>query len=159
MKTINAFNNMALTFLFTQSAFSQTSVPHEHSAGGQHGGLVQQAGDRHIELVRMNEQEGKSLIAVYSFYLLDSAMNTLANHEKTGLAFFQTSDGITAQEKLLPEGTEKFTCKVQLSGVVTLLIVTIKEDDKDYTATFRQRAPPILKPQVPSEHNSGGHSH
>jgi hypothetical protein len=128
-----------------RSAFSQNAASHEHATTAPHNGLVKQADDYHIEMVRTNEQQGKASVAVYTFYLLDSAMNTLPNTGKTGVVFIQTSEGISTQEKTNSEGNEKLVCKLQLNGVATLLIVTIKDNEKEYTATYKQNASPMGK--------------
>lgn len=142
MKKIKSIT-LALTFLIAgaTNSYAQTEN-HTHKAA--HGGVVQEAGNYHIEMVT-----GENMI---SFYLMDAKEKTLANKMITGTAVFDFFNKTKATSQLAKADKNAFQVATPKANIFTYCTVSFMVKGKSITAKFKNNA----VSQADIEH---GHQH
>ncbi len=108
------------------SSFSQTKG-HTHSSP--HGGMVQTAGDYHIEIVSVKEK--------VTIYLLDANEKTMSNKGVTGTIILQFADKTSATVPLTAIREDGFSVPNPKASAFTSCVVTFKVNGKMATAKFK----------------------
>lgn len=133
----------------TATTFAQTtkSTPQSYK-----GGLVEQTGDYHIEMVKSETK--------ISIYLLDANKKPLANKNVSGTVLFQYSDKTSSTSTLVAVGDDGFSATNDKISKTSSFVVTIKVNGKTITATFKNATEPVKK-EKPHGHSHGedGHHH
>jgi hypothetical protein len=119
---------LAFTLLFAGStiSYAQTEA-HAHKAA--HGGMVQAAGDYHIEMVK-----GANTI---SFYLLDAKENTVSNKGIKGTSVFDCSNKTKATAPLKNGDENAFLVNTPKASIFTFCTVSLMVKGKNITAKFK----------------------
>ena len=130
MKTIKSIA-LAFTLLIagTTLSYAQTAG-HTHKAP--HGGVVQEAGGYHIEMVK-----GADSI---SFYLLDGKQKTLSNKAITGTAIFDFFNKTKATSPLTKGSKNALWVNTPKANVFTYCTVSLVVQGKTITAKFKNDA-------------------
>ncbi len=132
----------AFTLLIAGSTISYAQTEgHAHKAA--HGGMVQTAGNYHIEMVKG--------VNTTSFYLLDTKENTVSNKGIKGTAVFEFSNTTKANAPLRNGDENAFLVNTPKASIFTYCTVSLVVKGKNITAKFKNDVP-----QAVIEH---GHQH
>ncbi len=153
---MNKIRNIAIAAAMlvagTVISFAQTK---EHAHGSPHGGIVQTAGDYHVEMVMAKEK--------MTFYLLDGKEKTLPNKGITGSVILQFADKTSATVTLTAMGDDHFMANNDKASTFKSCVVTFKVNGKIATAKFKAEKSGEKRGEKKAEdhhHNEGGdHQH
>lgn len=127
MKKIKSIG-FAFTLLLAGSTISYAQTEgHAHKAA--HGGMVQPAGDYHIEMVK-----GANTI---SFYLLDNKENTVSTEAIKGTAVFEFSNKTKATAPLKNGDKNAFLANAPKANIFAFCTVSFMVKGKNITAKFK----------------------
>ena len=121
MKTKIFSFGLLLTIMITFSAW-KTLTP-----VGPHGGVVKQAGDYKIELLKSFDS--------FTMYLLDRNAKTFKNKGITGNVIFMLPDNTNSEVPVKLSGDESFMCGIPSAAYVSMQI-TFHVQEKSFTAKF-----------------------
>jgi hypothetical protein len=122
---------LALAFIIAgaTNAHAQTEN-HTHKAA--HGGVVQEAGNYHIEMVT-----GANMI---SFYLLDAKGKTVVNNAISGTAVFDFFNKTKATSPVTKADKNAFQVATPKANIFTYCTVSFMVKGKSITAKFKNNA-------------------
>lgn len=142
MKKIKSIT-LAFILLVAGSSISYAQTDnHTHKAA--HGGLVQEAGTYHIEMVK-----GKDSI---NFYILDGKQKTLSNKTITGTALFDFFGNTKATSPLAKGKKDALWVSIPKANVFTYCTISVAVQGQTITAKFKNDA-------VSQEDINHGHQH
>jgi len=122
--------SIALAFILmiagTTISFAQTAA-HAHKAT--HGGIVQTAGDYHIEMLKVANK--------INFYLLDAKENTISNKAIKGSAVFEFSNNTKTTVPLKNSEKDVFVVDNPKASIFTYCTVSLMVKGKNVTAKFK----------------------
>lgn len=142
MKKIKSIT-LALTFLVAGSTISYSQTEN-HTHKSVHGGVVQEAGNYHIEMVK-----GQDSI---SFYILDAQQKTLPDKTITGTVVFDFFNKTKATSTLARSKKNALWVNIPKANVFTYCTISLTVQGKTITAKFKNEA----VSQADIEH---GHEH
>ncbi len=122
----------------------------KNSPQSNHGGVIQKAGDYHIEMVKAVDKFG--------FYLFDANMKALSNKDISGKVVFQYPDKTSSSSTLMANGDDGFTAKNDNEKKFTSCVVSLKVKGKTVSSTFSSIKDPVQKPK-PHGHSHDGDDH
>ncbi|MDO9184397.1 MAG: heavy metal-binding domain-containing protein [Bacteroidia bacterium] len=125
MRTLKSIALVALML----TAGARISLAQGHDHGSPHGGIVQSAGDYHIELLVKGEN--------MTVYLLDANEKAIPNKGVTGKATLMFTDKTSATVDLTASGVDGFSVKNDKAASYTSCVVTFKVGDKTATTKFK----------------------
>ncbi len=142
MKKIKSIT-LALTFLVAGTTISHAQAKvHTHKAA--HGGVVQEAGNYHIEMVKGQDN--------ISFYILDAQQKTLSNKSITGTAVFDFFNNTKSTSTLSRSKKNALWVDIPKANVFTYCTISFVVKGKIITAKFKNNA-------VSQEDLEHGHQH
>lgn len=142
MKTIKSIS-LAFILLVAASSISYAQTE-SHSHNAPHGGLMQDAGGYHIEMVK-----GKDSI---NFYILDSKQKALSNKTMTGTATFDFFGNTKATSALAKGKKDALWASIPKANVFTYCTISVVVKGQRITAKFKNNA-------VSQEDINHGHQH
>ncbi|MFY9308236.1 MAG: hypothetical protein WAQ28_04215 [Bacteroidia bacterium] len=145
----NTIKSIVLIALMLTAGTTLSLAQEHHAHGSPHGGIVQSAGDYHIELL---VKDGNMTV-----YLLDANEKTVPNKGVTGKATIMFTDKTSVTVDLTASGTDGFSVKNDKAASYTSCVITFKVADK--TATTKFKAAKAGENKEEHHHNDGEHKH
>lgn len=145
----NTIKSIAAIALMLMAGATISLAQEHHDHGSPHGGIVQSAGDYHIELL----VKGGNM----TVYLLDANEKTVPNKGVSGKATLMFTDKTSTTLDLTVSGADGFSVKNDKAALYTSCVITFKVADK--TATTKFKAAKADEKKEEHHHNDGDHKH
>lgn len=145
MKAIKTIKSITLAFILLVAGSTVSYAQSEnHTHKSAHGGVVQEAGGYHIEMVK-----GKD--SIY-FYILDNKQKTLSNKTITGTAVFDFFGNTKATSALAKGKKDALWVGIPKANVFTYCTISVVVTGQTISAKFKNDA-------VSQEDINHGHQH